>query len=428
MQHIETEEEWQARMGCKVLEQTRQEIYMDLRFFGIALSALTLNPQPALKAIATDGSLLYFAPEQVIRVFRDNPRFLDRAYLHTVLHCLFSHLWIGGKRDKNQWDLACDIAVEYTIDTMDKPCTRRILSFMRRNMYERLGQEKSVISAAVIYRVLEEFSAGEQAQLVAEFYTDDHCYWPKQEDGKAMPQAALASREKWEKIARQTRMEQERQGSIDGEGERLLEAGFRAGKKKRSYGEFLRKFSILREEAGLDPEEFDLNSYSYGLRLYGNMPLVEPVETREVRKIREFVIVVDTSDSTRGELVEQFLRETVSIISQQNRFFGDARIHIMQCDDQVRRDDVVTGVSDLERLMSHFTVTGGGGTDFRPVFAYVQELLEQGAFRNLCGLLYFTDGKGIYPKKKPDYKCAFLFLEDYEEEAVPPWAMRFRME
>ena len=48
--------------------------------------------------------------------------------------------------------------------------------------------------------------------------------------------------------------------------------------------------------------------------------------------------------------------------------------------------------------------------------------------KNLGGLLYFTDGKGIYPKKRPEYKTAFLFLDDYDESAVPPWAMRLRVE
>ena len=48
--------------------------------------------------------------------------------------------------------------------------------------------------------------------------------------------------------------------------------------------------------------------------------------------------------------------------------------------------------------------------------------------KNLGGLLYFTDGKGIYPKKRPEYKTAFLFLGAYDETAVPPWAMRLQLE
>ena len=58
----------------------------------------------------------------------------------------------------------------------------------------------------------------------------------------------------------------------------------------------------------------------------------------------------------------------------------------------------------------------------------MNELLEQGVFKNLCGLLYFTDGKGTYPGKRPEYKTAFLFLEDYDNTAVPAWAMRLRLE
>ena len=36
------------------------------------------------------------------------------------------------------------------------------------------------------------------------------------------------------------------------------------------------------------------------------MPLIEPLETRETYKIRDFVIVLDTSYSVSGELVEHF--------------------------------------------------------------------------------------------------------------------------
>ena len=63
-----------------------------------------------------------------------------------------------------------------------------------------------------------------------------------------------------------------------------------------------------------------------------------------------------------------------------------------------------------------------------PAFSYVNDLLEQGELKELAGLLYFTDGKGRYPAKRPDYRTAFLFLEDYDEAAVPPWAMRLLLE
>ena len=53
----------------------------------------------------------------------------------------------------------------------------------------------------------------------------------------------------------------------------------------------------------MDPDSFDYVFYSYGLSLYGNMPLIEPQEVKEVYRIQEFVIVIDVSMSCSGELV-----------------------------------------------------------------------------------------------------------------------------
>ena len=68
---------------------------------------------------------------------------------------------------------------------------------------------------------------------------------------------------------------------------------------------------------------------------------------------------------------------------------------------------------------------GLGGTDFRPVFRYVDELREKNEFENLRGLIYLTDGFGTFPKKKPDYETAFVFVDDgINSYDVPPWAIR----
>ena len=65
------------------------------------------------------------------------------------------------------------------------------------------------------------------------------------------------------------------------------------------------------------------------------------------------------------------------------------------------------------------------GTDFRPAFAYVNQLCAEKKFSNLRGLLYFTDGMGTYPARRPGYDTAFLFLgERFDDANVPPWAMK----
>ena len=63
------------------------------------------------------------------------------------------------------------------------------------------------------------------------------------------------------------------------------------------------------------------------------------------------------------------------------------------------------------------------------MFDYVDSLLKQGEFENLKGLIYFTDGYGIYPERMPGYDVIFAFLEEDEmRQPVPPWSMKVVIE
>ena len=104
----------------------------------------------------------------------------------------------------------------------------------------------------------------------------------------------------------------ELKGKQDGEALSSVQTQIRQGRSRRSYREFLRKFTVLKEELLCDYDEFDLNYYTYGLRLYKNMPLIEPLETREIMKISEFVIVIDTSYSTQRSAGQTFSGGNVS--------------------------------------------------------------------------------------------------------------------
>lgn len=410
----------------KILTFLRHELYMDLRYMEPALSALSYRNMEGLLTFATDGVYLYYAMEPLFRVFRKNTAFLERAYLHGVLHCVFRHLWLTDRRSRRLWNIACDIAVEMVIDSMDKPCTKRILSWLRIHTYDALKQEKGGSSAAVIYRLLKEKSEEEIAGLEKEFYTDDHRFWPAPQE--ADQPFFVQAMQNWDKTARQVTLEQSRRGDEGEEGEECFRTQMQAAKNRRNYRDFLQKFTVLWEEPHLDLEEFEMGYYAYGLQLYGNLPLIEPLETREIKKIREFVIVIDTSYSTNGDLVKGFLKETVSILSRKNSFFETCSIRILQCDDRVQHVMMIRNAGEFEQGLEKLQIVGGGGTDFRPAFSYVERMRSQGEMKKPDGLLYFTDGKGIYPGKKPDYKTAFLFLVEYDETAVPPWAMRLKLE
>ena len=85
----------------------------------------------------------------------------------------------------------------------------------------------------------------------------------------------------------------------------------------------------------------------------------------------------------------------------------------------------ITSREELQDYMDSLELYGDGGTDFRPAFAYVEELMEKREFENLKGLVYFTDGYGIFPAKMPPYDTAFVFMkDDYRDVDVPPWAIK----
>lgn len=425
MAKVLTQDEWEDDMSKQILGYVRNELYLELRFMDVALSELIWTNDESIDTMATDGEYLFYSHNQLIRTFKKNTKYLNRLYLHSVLHCIFLHLWTGAGRDRYLWDIACDIMVEYTIDNLDKNCVKRPLSWLRQNVYNKIDSYDGTVSAAVIYNYLKNVYGDKLTELQREFYCDSHKHWPKEEK---MTSSQQQIQNNWDKISRQSDMELERHGDDDGKGTNLIRKNIRADKSRRSYKDFLRKFAVLREEMHCDPDEYDRNLYTYGLNVYGNMPIIEPVETREVMRIQEFVVVIDTSYSTSGELVKNFLKETFTILSEENSFFKKCRLHVIQCDDDVRSDIVISDRNELSRMINSFELTGGGNTDFRPAFRYVGELISNGELKNLKGLIYFTDGKGIYPKKRPPYKTVFVYVNDYEEQQVPPWAIRLKIE
>ncbi len=204
----------------------------------------------------------------------------------------------------------------------------------------------------------------------------------------------------------------------------------RVNREKYDYTAFLKKFSSLQEVMKVSQDEFDYIFYTYGLKLYDKMPLIEPLEYKEEKVIRDFVIAIDTSGSVQGEIVQAFLTKTYNILKSSESFNKKVNIHIIQCDAKIQSDTVVTNLQELEQLFSKLKLKGFGGTDFRPVFDYVEKLKKDGEFTKLKGLIYFTDGYGTFPNQKPDYDTAFVFIDkdDYKNVEVPSWAIKILLE
>ena len=161
------------------------------------------------------------------------------------------------------------------------------------------------------------------------------------------------------------------------------------------------------------------------MKLYDKMPRVEPLEYKDVKRIKEFVIAIDTSGSVAGEIVQKFVQKTYNILKSTESFFTKINLHIIQCDTKIQEDIKITSQEDFDNYLKTMRIYGLGGTDFRPVFEHVDKLINEKEFSNLKGLIYFTDGIGFFPKQRPKYEAAFVFIDDKENNYdVPPWAIK----
>lgn len=413
-----------AQIGMDILGNARNELYMNMRFLDVALSSLRFVPEKGEVVLATDGKLLYFSPEQLVTRYRWGRAYINHIYLHSLLHCLFCHIYKRNERIPELWNLACDMTTEYIIDGLYKKCVHLPQSSYRREWFQRLREEKRTITAEYMYRkmILMELNEAEILRLQQEFTFDDHRYWDE-----ASKKRSSQEREKhWDDTRDRMQVEMETFSKEAADDVKSLEEQIAIENRKRyDYKDFLRKFSVLKEEMKVDMDSFDYIFYNYGMDLYGNMPLIEHLETKEEQKVEEFILVIDTSMSCKGELVQKFLEQTYTILNESESFARKINVHIIQCDDRIQEDVVITNREQMEQYKNNFTIRGQGGTDFRPVFTYVEELKMRKQFHKLRGLIYFTDGYGTFPARKPEYETAFVFMkEDYRDVDVPPWAIK----
>lgn len=126
----------------------------------------------------------------------------------------------------------------------------------------------------------------------------------------------------------------------------------------------------------------------------------------------ELAIAVDTSGSVRSEEISEFLAE-VSALKGQLR----ARVSLLACDDQLSEESPLV-FEPWEEFCSPDALHGGGGTDFRPVFEWID---RQG--RDPALLLYFTDARGRFPKREPNYPVLWLV----KGKQPVPWGQRIQL-
>ncbi len=464
---MNTESRMEA-IAREIFSQVRTSIVMRMRFLDMAV--FKLKPFPTEVKLATDGHYLFYQPAWLLKCYQVESNKVTRDYMHVLIHCIFRHPFVNTLVDHELWNLSCDIAAEEMIMEFHQPMMSVKNEVRRSVVISELQAKIPQLTAERLYHYFQ--SNPPEPDWHELFYADDHEIWYNQQQRQSLQQQARQNgasdqqggqtgndsgnsekqennspgtdvtekpeqmtnsssiSEEWKDISEHVQMDLESfakdQGYQAGNMEQLLAS---VNREKYNYEAFLKKFAVMGEVMKINDDEFDYIFYTYGLKLFKNMPLIEPLEYKEVKRIRDFVIAIDTSGSTSGEMVQSFLTKTYNILENTESFFAKINIYIIQCDADIQEVAKITQKEDFENYLRQMTIKGLGGTDFRPVFSYVDQLIREKAFTNLKGLIYFTDGYGTFPAQKPDYQAAFVFIQDeYNNLDVPPWAIKLILE
>ena len=461
--NMEDKTEELINLSQDVIKLSRNTLLVYLRYLDMALSRLTPVAVEDIEGIATDGQYIAYNPVDVLRRYKRAREIPVRDYLHIVMHCIFRHMYIHSLVDRECWDLACDIAVESAISDLKLKSVEAPRQAEQQRDIERIQKRVKYLTAERIYRYFLDYrpSDNEMARMKELFSADDHFFWylPPEEkmdntrslskkagnsdqfgkddndsnDSSSSQQSSsnmmssIEAEEDWENISRRMQEDLETFSKQQGDhADNLMQNIAEVNREKYDYSSFLKKFAVLGEVMKINDDEFDYVYYTYGLKLYDKMPLIEPLEYKETKRIREFVIAIDTSGSTSGETVQKFLQKTYNIFQQSESFFTKINVRIIQCDAEIQDDTKITSREEFDQYLKTMQIHGQGGTDFRPVFTYVDNLIAKREFTNLKGMIYFTDGCGEFPAHKPDYETAFVFVYDneYNNYDIPPWAIK----
>ena len=532
-----------------IMNISRNTLIANLRFLDIALCQFKFVPSE-IDTFATEGQHVYFNPVWIIKRYMDEKDIFMRDYLHMVFHCIFKHMFVGKDVNQKYWNLACDMAVEFSISGLNVDCVKAKREAEQQLVFSELKNHLKLLTAEKIYNYYlnNPIDKEEYARLNTLFHVDNHSLWYDQvqdeeeeeksetpsnneeseksnavenpdtevedytdpleeqneeendkpqsgsnpfqsqmdlkdddvkksyalEDtknkieasneenrnkkskgmdsndlkegknqyegensGNSNPNASGNNNvkqpidkeklaEKWKDIAKRVEVDLETfSKSVGDEAEAFSQNVKAVNREKYDYTTFLKKFARLGETLKLNEDEFDYIYYTYGLKVYKKVPLIEPLEYKDVNKIKEFVIAIDTSGSVSGEVAQTFVKKTYNILKSTENFFTRINLHIIQCDAQIQEDVKITNQVEFDHYIENMKLLGLGGTDFRPVFTYVDQLIKDKEFTHLKGLIYFTDGWGEFPKKNPNYDVAFVYIEDdYTNPDVPPWAMK----
>ncbi len=371
--------------GAEKLQRARARLMMQSPWLGSVAASIPLLPDENLMAFKADGKRLRYRPG-----FFDEAgvEILEFVLANAALHRILGHDERRGRRRSRLWQEATDYAINALLDE-----NGFLLPDFARG-FERYGSR----TAESIYEELaREHPLSEEDENESEESEAEEQKEAKRDASSRPDSAAEDSRQELSALEEKLQTEELRRLT-----ERYAEAGELPEGIERLLPELAASRRDWRQELHRFFDPFVKNDYRFSppnaKHLYRGVSLPSLHSER-----LDLVVAVDSSGSVDPELLHAFLAEVDAIMEQ----FADYRIELIVADDRIRSHRRFESGEPLD-----CEIVGGGGTDFRPVFDYVERALEPPR-----ALLYFTDGMGIFPAEEPLYETLWVLAG----ESQPPF-------
>jgi predicted metal-dependent peptidase len=390
------------------------------------------SPRGCFDTMATDGFYIYYDRRFVASIDHEQ---LIGVIAHEVLHCILGHLDRRGSRHPEIWNEAIDFATNlFLIDQgFSLPAglyDRAYLGMTAEDIYERLVQNPQSRPSRI--RGMQGLGSGGMQQ---------HPYAGSSQD-QGNPRTEPPSADKSRQPAGGTGFDihldadDPRLPAIRGSDLPSLDERrqIRAGLAEEMASHLMGKAAGLwKEEIRFGtkrPFEWRelLSHFFNGLRMsdYRMMP---PNKKHLWRGIylpsvgvpgpERIVVAIDTSGSMDRALLGDILQELDHL-----RSTAECELVLIQCDTAIQ--EVKTyDCFELSSLDLHrFQAMGRGGTDFTPVFQWIEHNLS--AFgKAVDALIYFTDGYGRFPHLSPNHPVLWILPKSGSNSI--PFGMVLRM-
>lgn len=377
----------------KKMVKARANLIMGHPFFGALALRMKMVADPSVKRASTDGTTIRYNPAEVDKLSLTK---VQGLIAHTVMHPAFLHHTRRGNRDFKKWQKACDYSINGILKNagFDLP----------EGTY--LDPQYNGHAAEHIYTMLPDEPPSDKGggggggggsgnddkddrDPGGDGGVDDS---PQSQNGGGSQSQQNHEEAEWKVAVAQAAHVAKQSGKYPAGLERMIEELLEPVMPWRNI---LQRFATEKSN-----DDF---SWARGNRRFLAQGLYLPSRVSQ-DSMGAMVVAVDTSGSITQKLLDEFGSEIVSI----HKELRPARLYVIYCDAAVNHVDIFGPDDQLE-----FKLHGGGGTDFRPPFKWI----ETNQIIPRC-FVYLTDGYGPFPTEEADFPVMWCINND---DVVPPW-------